>query len=97
MDVKAYNYDGYEQFFVFENCQTNPISTIFHFADLASWRCPRPAGCRSEADPPADRGKSPSAQNLETSVQRLKITKQTQIEFDIKNYQYVGCDKLSVF
>ena len=64
MDVKTYNYGGYAQFSVFENCKTNPISPVLYPADLAPWRCPRPAALRSETDSPADRGRSSRTQNL---------------------------------
>ena len=42
MDVKTYNYGGYGQFGVFENCQTNPISPVLYPADPARRRCPAP-------------------------------------------------------
>jgi hypothetical protein len=93
MDVKTYNYGGYGQFSVFENCQTNPISPVLYPADPA-----RPAAdSRSEPDPPPAGRYHPEHRTSETAVQTLKITKRTQFEFYVKTYQYVGCDKLSAF
>ena len=97
MDVKTYNYGGYGQFSVFENCKTNPISPVLYPADPARRLCPPAAVSGSEPDSPPAGRYPPEHGTSETAVQTLKITKRTQFEFDVKTYQYGCCDKFSVF
>ena len=72
IDVKTYGYNRYEQFSVFENCKTNPISPVLYRDDPACWHCLPSAVCRSEADSPPSREKSPSAQNPGGSHPKIK-------------------------
>ena len=92
MDVKTYNYGGYGQFGVFENCQTNPISPVLYPADPARRRCPLAAVSRSEPDPPPAGRFPPRAQNLGDLRKKVYFAKRTQFEFFVKTYQYGCCD-----